>query len=146
MNKILSIATFAGIILLSSCGASSKQENKSVTEKKAELVQLRQQQEKITADILRVETELAKMDSTFGVKPKLVNITKLATENFTHYIDLQGKITTRNIYIVAPRGQRGQVRAVYVKEGDVVKKGQLLVKLDDEVMLQNLKQMETQLD
>ena len=93
-----------------------------------------------------MEAELAKMDSTFGVKPKLVNITKLATENFTHYIDLQGKITTRNIYMVAPRGQGGQVRAVYVKEGDLVKKGQLLIKLDDAVMLQNLKQMETQLD
>jgi len=46
-------------------------------------------------DIIRVEGKLAKMDSTFGVKPKLVNITKLATENFTHYIDLQEKSLPR---------------------------------------------------
>jgi len=146
MNKILSIVMLAGIVFLSSCGASTKQENKSLTEKKAELAKLKQQQDKLNSDILRVETEIAAMDSTFGVKPKLVNITKLATENFTHYIDLQGKITTRNIYTLAPRGQGGQVKAVYVKEGDYVKKGQLLLKLDDAVMLENLKQMETQLD
>jgi membrane fusion protein (multidrug efflux system) len=146
MNKILSIAMLAGIILFSSCGASTKQENKTVAEKKAELATLKKQQDKLNEDITRVEGELAKMDSTFGVKPKLVNITKLATENFTHYIDLQGKIATRNIYLLAPRGQGGQVRAVYVKEGDFVKKGQLVLKLDDAVMLENLKQLETQLD
>jgi membrane fusion protein, multidrug efflux system len=39
----------------------------------------------------------------------------------------------------------GLVKQVYVKEGDFVRKGQLLIKLDDALMLQNLKQLETQL-
>jgi len=146
MNRILNIAMLAGIILLSSCGASTKQENTGVAEKKAQLAKLKQQQDKLNGDIQKLETDIIALDSTYGIKPKLVNITTLATENFTHYIDLQGKITTRNIYFIAPRGQGGQVKAVYVKEGDYVKKGQLVLKLDDVVMLQNLKQLETQLD
>lgn len=40
----------------------------------------------------------------------------------------------------------GQVKAVYVKKGDAVRKGQLLLKLDDAILQQNLKQLQNQLD
>src|SRR4029079_4092380 len=119
MNKLVSIAMFAGIIFFSSCGASSsKNEDQSVAGKKTELAALKQQRDKLNNDIQKLEKDISAQDSTFGVKPKLVSITTLATENFTHYIDLQGKVTTRNIYYISPRGQGGQVKAVYVKEGD----------------------------
>ena len=39
----------------------------------------------------------------------------------------------------------GQVKEIYVKQGDNVRKGQLLLKLDDAVVQQNIKQLETQL-
>ncbi|HEX5667508.1 MAG TPA: efflux RND transporter periplasmic adaptor subunit, partial [Chitinophagaceae bacterium] len=52
---------------------------------------------------------------------------------------------TENIYYVSPRGMGGQVKEIYVKQGDNVKKGQLLLKLDDAVVQQNIKQLETQL-
>jgi RND family efflux transporter MFP subunit len=39
----------------------------------------------------------------------------------------------------------GQVKSVYVKEGDNVKKGQLLMKLEDGIIQQNIKQVESQL-
>jgi RND family efflux transporter MFP subunit len=75
----------------------------------------------------------------------MIRLPTISTQNFFHYIDFQGKIATENIYYIAPRGQGGQVRAVYVKMGDVVKKGQLILKLEDAVMLQNLKQLEVDL-
>src|SRR5262249_3140385 len=57
-----------------------------------------------------------------------------------HYIDLQGRIDAINISNISPRnGVGGQVKAVYVKKGDVVKKGQLLLQLDDVIAKQNLK-------
>ena len=47
---------------------------------------------------------------------------------------------------MAPRnGQGGLVKAVYVKQGDYVQKGQLLLKLDEAVLLKNLKQAQTDL-
>src|ERR1700724_3326528 len=133
MQKILNAGIFTGIIFLSSCGASSKQDKPDLAEKKIQLSKLKAQQDKLSTDIQVLENEIIKLDPSLGLKPKLVNITTLSTDNFTHYIDLQGKISTRNIYFVAPRGQGGQVRAVYVKEGDHVKKGQLILKLDDGV-------------
>ncbi|HTQ64408.1 MAG TPA: efflux RND transporter periplasmic adaptor subunit [Puia sp.] len=145
MKKILNAGILGGIVFLASCGAPAKDGNPNLAEKKAHLQQLRQQQDKLTTEIQKLENDIATLDPSSAVKPKLVNITALSTQNFTHYIDLQGKINTKNIYYVSPRGQGGQVKAVYVKEGDNVKKGQLLIKLDDAVMLQNLQQLQTQL-
>jgi len=57
-------------------------------------------------------------------------------------------VDAENISIVTPRGQPGQVKAVYVQQGQVVKKGQLLLKLDDAIMRQTViaaqQQMEVQ--
>ena len=39
-----------------------------------------------------------------------------------------------------------QVKEIYVKRGDMVKKGQLLLKLDDAIVLQQLEGLNTQLE
>ena len=66
-------------------------------------------------------------------------------EDFTHYIELQGKVDANDIVIVTPRGMPAQVKELYVKRGDMVKKGQLLIKLDDAIMLQQMEGLKTQL-
>jgi membrane fusion protein, multidrug efflux system len=132
------------VSFLVSCGASTKEKAGGVNDKKASLQKLKNQQLATADEIKKLEEEIAKEDPSFGVKPKLVAVTPIALQNFTHYIDLQGKISTENIYYVTPRGMGGQVKAIYVKEGQFVKKGQLVLKLDDAIMLQNLKQLETQ--
>ena len=51
-----------------------------------------------------------------------------------------------NIAYVTPRnGVGGQVKEIYVKQGDAVKKGQLLLKLDDAILVQQLAQAKQQL-
>lgn len=148
MQSVFKISfTAMTIVLFVACGSSSiKETNGDLKDKKAQLQKLKNEQEKLTGDIKKLEEEIGKLDSSTLVKPRLVAITPVTTQNFTHYIDLQGRVTTNNIFYVTPRGQGGQVKAIYVKQGDHVKKGQLLIKLDDAVMLQNLHQLETQLD
>jgi RND family efflux transporter MFP subunit len=67
-------------------------------------------------------------------------------QDFEHYIDLQGRISTENMYYVTPRGMGGQVKAIYVKQGDKVSKGKLLLKLDDAVIRQQMSSLRTQLN
>jgi len=62
----------------------------------------------------------------------------LATTDFTHYIELQGRVDAENVSFVTPRGGPGQVKSLFIKQGQVVKKGQLLLKLDDAIIQQNL--------
>ena len=47
--------------------------------------------------------------------------------------ELQGKVDAENISYVSPRGGPGQVKEIYVKKGDFVKKGQLLMEINPDV-------------
>jgi RND family efflux transporter MFP subunit len=140
------LAVFIAMIFLVSCGESRKDKAAGLTDKKIALEALKKQQSDISEKIVKLEGEISKEDpSVAAEKVKLVGVTELVKQDFAHYIDLQGKLTTENMYYVSPRGMGGQVRAVYVKQGDYVKKGQLVLKLEDAVIRQNIKQLESQL-
>jgi len=126
--------------------SGNQEENKDLSAKKTELEKLTKERDAIAAKITALEEEIKKMDGSAGAeKSKLVEITAIATQDFAHYIELQGKITTENVYYVTPRGMGGQVKSIFVKPGDNVKKGQLLMKLEDGIVQQNMKQVESQL-
>ena len=142
MKQFLLICT---LFLIAAC-SGNKEENKDLAGKKAELEKLTKERDAIAAKITTLETEIQKMSgNTATEKTKLVEITELINQDFAHYIELQGKITTENVSYVTPRGMGGQVKSIYVKEGDNVKKGQLLMKLEDGIIQQNIKQVESQL-
>ncbi len=144
MNKIFLSALFTGTILLMSCG----QGGDPVTKKKAELQSLKDQQVALVTKIQKVEKELAEIDpsSVKKEKEKLVALQPAVPTDFKHFIELQGKIDALNIVYVTPRnGTGGQVKAIYINQGDVVKKGQLLLKLDDALLIQQLATAKQQL-
>jgi membrane fusion protein (multidrug efflux system) len=148
MRSIYSLA-FTAIIIITAigCGASGKDKKGDLNDKKTKLQELKQQQSKLTEDIKKLESEITKMDpNALPPKPKLVTTMALNAATFRHYIDLQGTITTENVSWVTPRGMGGQVRAIYVKEGQPVRKGQVVVKLDDAIMRQQIEQAKIQLN
>jgi RND family efflux transporter MFP subunit len=142
MQTLKLTAWILSLMLLSvSCGTSSKKEKDSVvTEKKVQIEKLKSDKSKIEDKIKALEAELAKIDTGAAKdeKVKLVSVIPVTAQNFQHFIDLQGKIDAENISYVSPRGMGGQVRQLFVKKGDNVRKGQLLLKLDDAVARQNV--------
>jgi len=147
MRNILRIVSAATVFfILSACGSGAKDEKGSLTDKKVRLEKLRSDKDKLDAEIKQLEEDIAKIDTSAVLnKGKLVVATPVTEQVFEHYIDLQGHVDADNIYYVTPRGGPGQVKAIYLKKGDLVKKGQLLVKLDDAVQLRQLQQLKTQL-
>lgn len=148
MRTVLDLISFVILMtFLVSCGVSGKDEKGKLNDKKVEVQKLKTEQAELAEKIKKLEEEIAKEDpSAVPAKPKLIAILQVTPAPFTHFIDLQGTITTQNISNVAPRGMGGQVRAVFVKEGDRVRKGQLLLKLDDAVIRQQIEQAKIQLD
>jgi membrane fusion protein, multidrug efflux system len=128
------------LLLTIACGDSRKEKLSSVTDKKAQLEKLKKDQATTAAEVKKLEEEIAKADTAGGKqqKAKLIAISPVMIEDFSHYIDLQGRIDADNISYVAPRGMPGVVKAMYVKEGQFVKKGQLLLKLDDAIARQQI--------
>jgi membrane fusion protein (multidrug efflux system) len=147
MQKFIQVILFGSLLFLSSCGATEDKKNNALAEKKAKLEELKKQQTDLEKNIVALEAEILKIDpSSKTEKVKLVSVTPIEASVFTHYINLQGSVDAENISYVAPRnGQGGLVKAIYIKKGDFVKKGQLVLKLDDAIYLKSLKQLETQL-
>jgi len=144
MNKIFLFAALTSTLLFAACGQSGD----PVAKQKTELQKLKDQQADLGTKIQKAEDALAKVDSSSAKKEKtkLVAFQPVAPAAFTHFIELQGKIDALNIALVTPRnGAGGQVKEIYVKKGDMVKKGQLLLKLDDAVLQQQLATSKQQL-
>lgn len=135
------------ILVYVSCGQKQEAAGGNMLDTKLkELQKLKDEQGALVQKIANLEKEIIKLDPSRAIKPKLVSIAELTTEGFQHYINLQGSIKSENISYVAPRnGMGGYVKAVYVKEGQSVKKGQLLLKLDDQVLRQSIEALKTQL-
>jgi len=132
--------------IAASCGSGKKENDSVVTDKKVELQKLKTEQKKLNESIAKLESEIGKAEpGTATSSAKLVTVMPLSTQNFMHYIELQGKVDAENIAYVTPRGGPGQVRSVYVKEGSFVKKGQLLLKLDDAMLRSQMAQLQSQL-
>jgi RND family efflux transporter MFP subunit len=145
MKKIILLST---LFFLAACGSGKKESTGKLADMKAELEALRKQRDGLNDKIVQLENNVALLDTSAAAvaQTKLVQVSNLVPQSFSHYIELQGKITTENMFYVSPRGMGGQVKAIYVKQGDVVKKGQLLIKLDDAIVNQQIASLKTQLN
>lgn len=156
MRHIKNIAwIILAAFILTSCGGSAKKGDNELADKKAELEKLKSEKSQTDDKIKKLETQISNLDTSAAsaAKLKLVSVTPVSVQNFKHYIDLQGKIDAENISYISPRGMGGQVKAIYVHEGQYVKKGQLLLRLDDAISRQQtvaanqqLEGIKTQLD
>jgi len=147
MNKILTVVTISALLFLASCGNSSKTPD-TLEGKKKMLADLKDQQQETAKKIDSLQAQISRMDTSSKVaqKAKLVALSAVATAAFTHYIDLQGNVEAENMSWIAPRGNPGVVRSVLVKQGDPVRQGQLLLKLDDVLLRTNVANAQIQVD
>ncbi|MEI6455490.1 MAG: efflux RND transporter periplasmic adaptor subunit [bacterium] len=112
------------------------------TDKKSKLEQLKKEHDKLTVEITKLEKELYPAGSNTATAVKVQAIKKAP---FEHYIEVQGRIDGNENIAVSPRTP-GVVTKIFVKEGDYVKKGQILAELDAEVLKQTRKELQAQLD
>ncbi len=74
-----------------------------------------------------------------------VKVKKLKTKEFNHYIKVSGSIKAINDAFISPE-MNGQIKAIYVEEGDYVKKGQKLAILNTKVTRKSIEELKTGLD
>ena len=137
MKKMKHISKVFFLSILSLAVACGGKDN-SIEGKKASLESLKKQALELNAQIANLEKELAKSGAGATAQAVVVNISPVVAQDFNHYIEIQGKIESESVSFVTPRAGGGQVKAVYVKRGDKVKKGQLLLQLDNSLIKQSV--------
>ncbi|MGB5819070.1 MAG: efflux RND transporter periplasmic adaptor subunit [Saonia sp.] len=145
MKKIIYFLTTA--VLLSSCGNDGQKSVESlISEGNLEAVrakknEISQQQKALDNEIKLLDSAIAMMDT--NKKLPLVTVFEAKTQQFDHYLELQGDVMTKQNVLIYPE-MAGTLLRVYVKEGQEVRKGQLLAAIDDGGMGSQLAQLETQ--
>ncbi|WP_429401934.1 efflux RND transporter periplasmic adaptor subunit [Mucilaginibacter lappiensis] len=131
MKKLLYIPAF---IFFAAC--SSKQPK----DKTAELADLKKQQADLNSKITKLQAEVGSKDSS---KTTDVSTIAIKPTQFTNYVQIQGKIDAQDNVTAYPQAQ-AIITGLYVKVGQHVSKGQTLAQLDNNVLLQNIAQNESQ--
>ena len=99
-------------------------------------------QQKVFAEkLFALSNAISELDTV--KKLPLVTTQKSEQTVFNHYVELQGAVNTRQNVLLYPEVP-GILERVLVKEGNKVKKGQLLAVIKDGGMSQQLQQLESQ--
>lgn len=128
MKKITTII----ILVLFMVACSSEKSNEDI---KNEIFELKEQ-------IKKLETQLVDdVDATKSNKLR-VKIKEAQKEKVKHLFTSTGSVKAENMAYISPE-MVGQIKRIYVKEGQFVKKGQLLVKLNSEIIENSISEIKT---
>ena len=147
MKKIYTVVI--GSLLILSCGGNKETTiedviaSGSLEEIRVRRTEVVAKQQKLNDAIKQLDLKIATLDLT--KKLPLITAVKIEESIFNHYLELQGNVSTKNLLILYPE-YSGILSKVYVKEGQEVKKGQILAKIDDAGMSQQVAQLQIQSD
>jgi RND family efflux transporter MFP subunit len=128
-----------GIALLWACGSPS-----DLAQKKTRLDEVRAQMAALQKEAQSLEAEIAKLDTSASksLRTRAVEVATPTLGTFRRFVEVQGNVEADNNILASPE-MPGVVRRILVKEGDRVKKGQLLAELENTAMVQGLEEAKT---
>lgn len=147
MKKVLSIILVSTIIM--SCGNKKKDSIEEIV-KSNNLEKIKEKYAEVKTEEQAVLQKLKVLDSAKKVLEGTKNLQLITTyeakeEVFNHYLEIQGSVVTKQNIILYPEFT-GTLTHVYVSEGQRVSKGQILAKIDDSGLGQQLAQVKVQED
>jgi len=139
MKKIILI-TITSIIVLS-CGGKDNNTSIETLISTKNIKALQEKKAALQAEITTIEKALASLN--VKKEEALVSILTVKDTVFNHYLDIQGNVDTKENILVQPEFS-GTLTSLTVKAGQKVSKGQILGRVDDAGMSQQLAQIENQ--
>ena len=139
MKKIYLIATVS--LLAFSCGTKEDKNNIDTLIASKNINALKERRTLLQEDLNKLNEALASLEVTKN--EALVSVSALKDTIFNHYIEIQGNVNTKENMLIQPEFS-GTLTELNVKAGDHVNKGQILGRIDDAVLSQQLSNAENQ--
>ncbi|TBX70714.1 efflux RND transporter periplasmic adaptor subunit [Flavobacterium silvisoli] len=139
MRKIITLFAISSFLL--SCSNAEKKNSIDALISAKNVKALQEKKAALQGDITKIEAALATLD--VKKEEALVSVTTVKDTLFTHYLDIQGSVNTKENILVQPEFS-GTLTSLTVKAGDRVTKGQVLGRVDDAGMSQQLASAENQ--
>ena len=141
MKKIILIATFSAILF--SCGKKEENSNIDSLIASKNLVSIKAKRAELQTQLTQLDNAIAELDVK-KTEEALVSIETVKDTVFSHYLEVQGNINTKENLIIYPQFS-GILNTLNVVAGQKVSKGQVLGTIDDGGLSQQLAQLENQL-
>lgn len=135
MKKIM---VFALTLILVACGGKSTDD----LIKENNISELNKRKTELQKELSKIEDVLKKQDKN-EVSEALVSTTEVKDTIFNHYLEIQGNVDTKENVLIQPEFS-GTLTTLNVKAGQRVSKGQILGRVDDAGMSQQLASLENQ--
>jgi membrane fusion protein, multidrug efflux system len=129
MQKVIRTSQIVTLIMVAvfafSCGGT--------TTNTTRLEQLKKEREVLDRQIRALEAEMTAAGESITTEKRIPTVLaqKVMAAPFNHAIELQGRVESDN-NIFVPAQRPNVVTKIHVREGDLVKKGQLMAELDSE--------------
>lgn len=145
MKKI--IYTTLAALLLFACGTKEEQSVEDLISQ-GNLEAIRTKKNEISEQQKALELKATQLDSAIALLDISENLPLVTTitahsQNFVHFLELQGAVKTKQNVLIYPE-MPGTLERVYVTEGQHVSKGQILATIDDGGIGSQLEQSKTQ--
>jgi len=133
-------------LILTSCGDKKEISvdevlaSNDVEQIKSKKATLDAKQQEIAEELEKINEKLDDLNEDKNIP--LITTLEVKEEVFTHYIELQGNVQTKQNVLIYPE-MPGILESVFVKEGQKVAKGQVLARIDDGGMSSQLAQLQT---
>ncbi|MCU4165446.1 efflux RND transporter periplasmic adaptor subunit [Carboxylicivirga caseinilyticus] len=139
-NQIMKKFVFIlSVLFLASCAATTEDARK---EKEEALATYKSEFSELKQKIAKLEKELAE-DTGEGVIS--VVTTEIQPILFEHFVDVSGQVQADKNIVVSPESS-GKIVSIDVKEGQRVQKGQVLARLNTEMIQRSLDEININLD
>lgn len=143
INRLL-VFSLAAMLLLTACGGGA--EAGDLGKKKEKLAELKVQRKALNTEIRALEKEISDLDTNVVTDTRVpVKVEEVKETTFEHFVKVQGAIEADNNVMVSPQ-MAGMITQINVKEGQNVRKGQLLGRLDDDILRKSLDELAVQLE
>lgn len=146
MKKISTLFIIA--IILTSCGADQSERSVDDIISDGNLETILSKRSEVKVKQSEIQNALKKLDEAIKDLDKSDNSALVTTQTisdtlFRHFIEIQGSVATKQNVIIYPEYQ-GTLTRIFVTEGDRVRKGQVLARIDDGGLGSQLSQLEVQ--
>lgn len=125
------------VFFIISCSAPASKEE--------ELQKLKQQHAELTDKIRALEKEIGATTPISEVKMKEVVAEVVMPSTFNYFVETQGGVEAEENIMVSAKTP-GVVTEVFVKEGEVVTKGQVLAQIDNSITIKAIEELRGSLD
>ena len=132
MKKVITLLVLG---LLISC-----QQPSGLEQKQAELAEKLSELSSLKESISTLKEEIAELDTNAAAeRVTRVRVASLETQLFEHFVEITGTVTSEHNIMISAEAN-GRITSIKVTEGQAVKKGQVLITIDNEAETRQLEE------